>query len=273
MRELSQVVGLTLMVGLPAAGLPGADSKGALEMVRVPAGAFLMGTKDGPEDERPQHRVEVGAFFIDRTKVTNAQFAAFLSAVGPAGPKGEHYFDVDDNDARVHQRDGKWRANAGFENNPVVEASWYGAVAYCQWRGKRLPTEAEWEKAARGTDGRKYPRGNEAPDSTRAHFNGGWHDFRPVGSFPEGASAYGILDAAGNGWECVSSANRPYPYSSTDGREDPAPDQVRVTRGGGQDSRAEELTTTHRGRHVSRNPRGGHHNISFRCARSIVTSS
>jgi len=236
-------------------------------MVRIPAGFFLMGSNDGPEDERPQHKVELAEFFIDRTKVTNGAFALFLDAVGPRGARGENYFDVDDSDARVHRRNGKWRAHAGHEDHPVVEASWRGALAYCAWLGKRLPTEAEWEKAARGTDGRRYPWGNEAPDRTRAHFGAGWNDLRPVGNLPNGASPYGALDMAGNGWEWVSSAYRPYPYRPGDGREDLSAEQVRGTRGGGHDSGANELTTTHRGRHVSRNPRAGHHNISFRCAR------
>ena len=155
----------------------------------------------------------------------------------------------------------------GHENRPVVEASWFGALAYCARLGKRLPTEAEWEKAARGADARKYPWGDELPDGTRAHFNAGWNDFRDVGIFSQGASPYGVLDMAGNGWEWVSSAYLPYPYSAADGREDLTREQVRGTRGGGQDSRAEELTTTHRGRQVSRNFRSGHHNIGFRCAR------
>jgi iron(II)-dependent oxidoreductase len=245
----------------------GAGANDPNDMARVPAGPFLMGSRDGPQDERPRHVVILAAFSIDRTKVTNAQFAEFLNAIGAIGPKGEVYFDVEDNDARVHRVDGKWRADRGFENDPVVEASWYGALKYCQWRGKNLPTEAQWEKAARGIDGRKYPWGNEPPDSTRAHYDSGWNDLRPVGKFANGASPFGLLDAAGNGWEWVSSAYRPYPYDSTDGREDLTRDQVRVTRGGGQDSRREELTTTHRGRHLSRSPRSGHHNISFRCAR------
>ena len=205
---------------------------------------------------------------MDRLKVTNAQFALFLNAVGPKGPKGEKYFDVDDNDARVHWRDGQWRADAAREDLPVVEASWYGAVAYCRWAGKRLPTEAEWEKAARGNDERRYPWGNELPDETRAHYNAGWNDFQPVGRLARGASPYGALDMAGNGWEWVSSGYLPYPYVPTDGRENLTVAQVRGTRGGGQDSPAEELTATHRGAQVSRNFRSGHHNISFRCARS-----
>ena len=151
MRWVSDIFIISLAL-LPTALSLGADSPGGPDMVRVPSGAFVMGSKDGPEDERPQHSVEVAAFSIDRTKVTNSQFAEFLNAVGPKGAKGENYFDIDDDDARVHRRDGKWQADGSFENNPVVEASWYGALAYCQWRGKRLPSEAEWEKAARGTD-------------------------------------------------------------------------------------------------------------------------
>ena len=270
MRIATQVVSFCIAVtllGLPQLQSLGADSKDASEMIRIPAGSFLMGSNNGPEDERPQQQVNIAEFFIDRTKVTNLQFAQFLNARGVKAADGQVWYDVDDSDARIHRRDGKWQADAGFENNPVVEASWYGALTYCSWAGKRLPTEAEWEKAARGNDGRKYPWGNEAPDSTRAHFGGGWNDFRSVGSFPKGASPHGMLDAAGNGWEWVSSAYMAYPYNPNDGREDLTGVQVRVTRGGGQDGRADELTTTQRGRQVSRNPRGGHHNISFRCAR------
>lgn len=237
------------------------------QMVRIPAGSFWMGDDNGFADEKPRHQVNVAEFFIDRTKVTNAQFARFMNANGTQAADGQRWYDVDDNDARIHRRNKQWTAHPGHENHPVVETSWHGALAYCRWLGKRLPTEAEWEKAARGTDGRKFPWGNEAPDKSRAHFAGGWNELKPVGSFPQGASPYGVLDMAGNGWEWVSSAYLPYPYDARDGREDLTRDAVRGTRGGGHDSRPEELSTTQRGRHVSRNPRGGHHNISFRCAR------
>ena len=219
-------------------------------MLRVPAGAFLMGSDNGPEDERPQHRVEVTEFFIDRNKVTNGQFANFLNAVGTRGPRGENYYDVEDNDARVHRREGKWQVDAGHEDRPVVEASWPGALAYCAWAGKRLPTEAEWEKAARGTDGRKYPWGNDPPDRSRAHFGAGWNDLRAVGTLPKGGSPYGALDMPGNGWEWVSSAYRPYPYDRPDGRETLSGEQVRGTRGGGHDASAEDMTVTQRGGRV-----------------------
>ena len=237
------------------------------EMTRIPAGSFSMGRDDGPADERPPQRINLPEFFVDRLPVTNSQFARFLEAKGVRVTAAKRWYDSDDNDARIHLRAGKWQADLGFENHPVVEVSWFGAVAYCQWSGKRLATEAEWEKSARGTDGRRFPWGNEPPDRTRAHFGSGWNDFRPVGSFPKGASPYGVLDLAGNGWEWVSSAYLPYPYNTADGREDLKRELVRVTRGGGQDSAAEELTTTHRGGHVSRNFHSGHHNIGFRCAR------
>jgi formylglycine-generating enzyme required for sulfatase activity len=256
------IVGLCL----PGAAFGAAGAKITGDMVFIPAGPFIMGDDNGPEDERRQHRVSVGDFQIDRNKVTNGQFARFMNnrASGPAG--AQRWYDAADNDARIHWRDGAWRADPGHENMPVVEVSWYGAVAYCSSQGKRLPTEAEWEKAARGTDGRKYPWGNDPPDKSRAHFGGGWNELKPVGTLARGASPYGVLDMTGNGGEWVSSAYQPYPYDPQDGREDLNRDAVRVTRGGGHDSPPRDLTATHRGAHVSRNPRGGHHNITFRCA-------
>lgn len=268
MQHMSRHIAAGMIaIGLILSSVPAQGAETGAEMVRIPAGVFLMGSDDGPQDERPQHAVQLGEFLIDKHKATNGQFAQFLNAAGALGAKGEKYYDIADNDARVHRVDGRWRADAGHENHPVVEASWFGALAYCRWAGKRLPTEAEWEKAARGSDARKYPWGNEPPDSARAHFGAGWNDFRPVGSYLKGASPFGVFDMAGNGWEWVSSAYLPYPYDAKDGREDLTKEQVRATRGGGHDARPEELTTSHRGQHVSRNFRSGHHNITFRCAR------
>ncbi|NIO07456.1 MAG: SUMF1/EgtB/PvdO family nonheme iron enzyme [Deltaproteobacteria bacterium] len=258
---LLQVIGLGFFWTVGAAQVRGYG------MVTVPAGPFTMGSDVGPEDERPAHRVELPKFTIDRTPVTNAQFALFLEAVGSESPEGARYYDVDDDDARIHREEGRWLADDGFEDHPVMEVSWTGALSYCSWLGKRLPTEAEWEKAARGSDGRKFPWGNSPPDATRAQYQAGWNESAPVDGFPAGASPYGVLDLAGNAWEWVSSAYRPYPYDPSDGREDRRPGPVRGTRGGGHDSPAEELTTTHRGEELSRNYRSGHHNIGFRCAR------
>jgi iron(II)-dependent oxidoreductase len=248
-------------------GSASAQTRSTTDMISIPSGPFTMGSDIGPADERPAHRVELPPFSIDRTPVTNEQFAVFMNAAGPANSGGERLFDVDDGDARIHQRGGKWVADPGFENHPVVEVSWFGARDYCAWAGKRLPTEAEWEKAARGTDSRKYPWGNSPPDRPRAQFNAGWNQTAPVESFSKGASPYGVLDLAGNAWEWVSSAYLPYPYNPTDGREDLRAGPARGTRGGGHDSPPEELTTTQRGRTLSRNFRSGHHNIGFRCAR------
>jgi len=236
------------------------------DMVPVPAGAFTMGSDDGPADERPAHRLVLPAFSIDRYPVTNAQFAEFLNAAGTRNAAGERLFDDDDLDARVHLAGGKWTADSGYQNHPAVEVTWSGARAYCAWRGKRLPTEAEWEKAGRGTDGRRYPWGNSAPDPRRAQYAARFNETAPVDAFSAGASPYGVLGMAGNAWEWVSSAYRSYPYESKDGREEAGTRAVRGTRGGGHDSPADEITTTQRGRNLSRNPNAGHHNIGFRCA-------
>ncbi len=235
-------------------------------MIEIPTGAFTMGSDQGPADERPAHPLTLAAFLIDRHPVTNARFAEFLNAVGTHNPKGERLFDFDDPDARIHRIGDRWGADKGYENHPVVEVTWAGARDYCAWRGKRLPTEAEWEKAARGADGRRYPWGNSAPDRTRAQFSARFNETARVDAFPAGASPYGVHGMAGNAWEWVSSAYRPYPYDAKDGREDAAAGPVRGTRGGGHDSPAEEITTTQRGRTLSRNPASGHHNIGLRCA-------
>jgi iron(II)-dependent oxidoreductase len=256
-----------LLCALLLLAAPALFAASGSDMVHVPAGPFSMGSDDGPADERPVHRVELSAFSIDRTEVTNAQFAAFLNARGETNSAGERLYDADDPDARIHRVGATWRADAGYDSHPAVEVTWAGARDYCRWRDQRLPTEAEWEKAARGNDARRYPWGAAAPDATRGRFGAPFNATAPVGQFPSGASPYGLLDMGGNVWEWVASAYRPYPYRADDGRESADAGPVRATRGGGHDSPAAELTTTQRGRTLSRNPRAGHHNIGFRCAR------
>jgi len=243
-------------------------------MIEIPSGLFRMGSDNGHADERPIHEVNLPTFFIDRTPVTNAQFAEFLNSRGPRGPRGPSvvgYFDVADRDARIHRadlrHDGPWQPDPGYEQHPAVEVTWRGAREYCSWLGKRLPTEAEWEKAARGVDARKYPWGVASPDNSRARFGVGYNATVPVGAYPKGASPYGVLDMAGNVWQWVSSVYRDYPYRSDDGRESLDSTEPRATRGGGHDWPAEGITATHRGQNLSRAPRAGHHNIGFRCAR------
>ena len=237
-------------------------------MALVSAGYFVMGSNNGPDDEKPEHRFFVKSFLIDVLPVSNTDFAKFLNARGLKNHLGESFYDDDDRDARIHQQNSLWQADRGYATHPVNEVSWLGARDYCTWLNKRLPTEAEWEKAARGTDGRMYPWGNSKPDRNRALYGAAYNSSAPVDAFPEGASPYGVLDLSGNQWEWVSSAYRPYPYSADDGRENQTPGPIRSTRGGGHDSSEDELTTTQRGRNLSRNPRAGHHNIGFRCASS-----
>ncbi|MFB0534923.1 MAG: SUMF1/EgtB/PvdO family nonheme iron enzyme [Anaerolineae bacterium] len=168
-----------------------------LELVRVPAGEFLMGSdpvkdKDADDREQPQHRVYLSEFYIGKTQVTNAQYAAFVKATKCKAP--------------THWNRGK--IPSGKENHPVVNVSWDDAVAFCQWlspeTGKpfRLPTEAEWEKAARGTDGCIYPWGNGQPTAKLCNFEDNVYETTPVGRYsPQGDSPYGCADMAGNVWE------------------------------------------------------------------------
>ena len=236
-------------------------------MVSIPAGPFTMGSTEGPDDEKPAHEVKLAAYSIDRFPVTNAQYAEFLNSISASPKASARLYDFDDPDARIHRRGERWAADAGFENFPVNEVPWLGAVEYCRSKSKRLPTEAEWEKAARGTDARRYPWGSEPPDARRARFESRFNETAEIDARPAGASPYGVREMSGNVWNWVSSAYRPYPYRADDGREDLRPGPVRATRGGGHDSPAAEITTTQRGRNLSRNPSAGHHNIGFRCAR------
>ncbi len=246
-----------------------AGTASAADMVRIEGGRFQMGTKDGPADERPVHTINLKPYEIDRFPVTNAEFAVFLNEVGPVVHLRYDRFDVTDNDARIHRTGGKFHADPGFERHPVIEPTWFGARDYCQRRGARLPTEAEFERAARGPKGRAFPWGASQPDPSRAKFGGRWGDTVPVDSLKAGATPDGLFHMAGNVHQWVSSLYRPYPYNAADGREDPTDPGERVTRGGAHDSRPHHLRAAWRGRGVSRVPERGHHNIGFRCARSV----
>ncbi len=262
----------TLWLGLAAcaAVAMGVHAQPAdVAMIALPGGTFTMGSDKGLPDERPPHQVTLKPFRIDVRPVTNAELALFLDTIGGGvrNARGQRLFDDDDSDARIHKRDGRWRADAGWEMKPAIEASWYGARDYCAWKGKRLPTEAEWEYAARGTAGRTYAWGEAKPDANRARYAKGWSAFADAGSHPSGATPEGVLDMAGNVHQWTSSIARPYPYLVDDGREEPDILADRVTRGGAADTGPETLRATWRGANVSRNARAGHHNIGFRCVK------
>ena len=202
------------------------------EMVLIPAGEFLMGSnpsvdKDARDREQPQHTLYLPGYYLAKTPVTNAQYAAFVQATYHRQPE--------------HWKGGK--PPKGKEDHPVVYVTWHDAVAYCNWlsgvtgRPYRLPSEAEWEKGARGTDGRIYPWGNQW-DAKRCNTGeSGKGDTTPVGAYPEGASPYRLLDMAGNVWEWTRSVDKSYPYDPDDGREDLEAEGGRVLRGGSWGSR------------------------------------
>jgi formylglycine-generating enzyme required for sulfatase activity len=238
------------------------------DMARIAGGAFTMGSDRGLADERPAHTVSVKSFWIDRRAVTNAEFAAFLEKLGgTSNARGQHLFDWDDGDARLRKVQGRWRADPGFERHPANEMTWFGARDYCASLGKRLPTEAEREFAARGTQGRTYPWGEAPPDATRARYGVGWIMTVPVGSYPAGATPESVFDLAGNINEWTSTIMRPYPYGADDGREQPDILADRVVRGGAADTGPDTLRGSWRGASVSRAARAGHHNIGFRCVK------
>jgi len=189
--------------------------------ITVPAGPFRMGSDpEGDavpyENEHPRHAVQVNAFRLARTHVTNAQYAEFVAASG-------------------HPPPGHWlggRIAEGLADHPVTYVDWHDAQAFCRWARVRLPTEAEWEKAARGPDARLWPWGDRPPDGRRCNFDRQIFATSPVDQFPQGASPYGVLDMAGNAWEWTSSLAYGYPYDARDGREDLTRGEARIVRGG-----------------------------------------
>ena len=229
------------------------------EMILIPAGEFLMGSdpsvgKYAGPDEQPQHTVYLPAYYLAKTPVTNAQYGAFVQATF-LQPK--------------HWEGGK--PPGGKEDHPVVYVSWHDAIAYCKWLAEttrkpyRLPSEAEWEKGARGMDRRIYPWGNRW-DAKRCNTREiGRRDTTPVGAYPDGASPYGLLDMAGNVWEWCSSLYQAYPYDPSDGREDLGAKGRRVLRGGSWFSRQNLARCAFRDRD---GPGGRGDSVGFRVAAS-----
>jgi iron(II)-dependent oxidoreductase len=264
-------------------------------MLPVAAATYPIGRDTGPPVERPAHRLALAAFKIDATEVTNEAFAEYLNALaipvtapfeaGRASLEslshesasllmenlpGDGVYPIialDDAEARIGFAGGRFVATPGFETHPVTETSWAGARAYCTWRGARLPSEVEWEAAARGPDARLYPWGDAPPDATRVFVSGRTGMTAPVGGRPEGASPVGAQDMSGSLAEWTSSLLRPYPYDADDGRERPDLAGERVTRGGDYifDAEPGTLTATHR-QGFSNAPERGHRHIGFRCA-------
>lgn len=224
------------------------------EMVTIPAGPFVRGTMSGGFDEQPQRTIYLDTFSIDRYEVTNHQYQQFVAATGhrKAAPP-----------SRYAKSMGKMRS----PNQPVVYVSWDDAVAYCRWKGKRLPTEAEWEKAMRGTDGRLWPWGNqEKPNGANwARVQDGHDVSARVGTFPTDQSPYGVMDGAGNVMEWVADWYQEAYYKDSPDKDPPSPEFgiFRVMRGGGYTTTGGDLRITSRSRMV---PDFRDETIGFRCA-------
>ncbi len=222
-------------------------------MALVPAGEFTMGSTMSA-DEKPVHRVYLNAFSMDKYHVTVGQYAKYLEATGTEAPPEWEIM----NQPRHQKR-------------PVVNVSWSDAATYCKWAGKRLPTEAEWEKAARGTDGRLYPWGNETP--TRLHANFGKKEWAnhmalvPVGMFEMGKSPYGIYDLAGNAWEWVNDwyDHDYYKKSPAKNPQGPATGKSKVVRGGNWLYVQEFLRSSFR---FNAEPSSRQFGYGFRCAKT-----
>ena len=234
-------------------------------MIKVPAGPFLMGSQPNDvewtartffaesiewyRDETPGQAVHLEEFFIDRTEVTVENYSRFIAETGKLQPK---YID-----------------NSKFNQprQPAVGMSWQDAVDYCTWLGKRLPTEAEWEKSARGTDGRRYPWGNDL-DVLKSNTRGTKDRFRysaPVGSFPEGQSPYGVLDMAGNVFEWTKDWYEPYP--GNDQKSDMFGKKFKVIKGGSWKADMDLARSALRGKSL---PSQRWNYVGFRCAKSSV---
>lgn len=177
------------------------------DMVFIEPGEFIRGTNDGKADQGPARTIYLDEYWIDVYEVTNEAYQQFIIATNRSSPD--------------HWAEGRYAS--GRDNHPVVGVTWYDADEYCRYVGKRLPTEAEWEKAARGTDGRVWPWGNTWIDGRANTFEAGINDTKPVGSYLEGNSPYGLADAAGNVWEWVNDWYSDSYYASAPSRNPTGP--------------------------------------------------
>jgi formylglycine-generating enzyme required for sulfatase activity len=256
---------LAMTLGGLSPALEARASGDSEEMVLIPAGPFIMGSRQslvelnpvdllntdrhalGPED--PAHETILDDYYIDRFEVTNGDYMKFVEVSGAAKPRTHD--NPDFNDPR----------------QPVAGVNWKEANAYCQWRGKRLPSEAEWEKAGRGKRPVKYPWGNEAPESSRLNYNEELNKTAPVGSYEAGKSDYGVHDLSGNVAEWTNDWHLPEYYLFSPKENPPGPEkgQYKVLRGGNWRNNADDVRLTYRNATI---PSLRNLGVGFRCAKS-----
>jgi formylglycine-generating enzyme required for sulfatase activity len=231
-----------------------------MEMVYVPAGNFIMGNDTGEADEQPVHEVYLNAFWIDKHEVTNTQYEGCVDAYICTPPLGENSY-----------RHTNYYGSKTYAQYPVLRINWHQANNYCAWVGGRLPTEAEWEKAARGPDERLYPWGQEEPTCQLANFGGFTGcvgEVKFVGGYPAGASQYGAMDMLGNVNEWVNDWYDPgyYTMSPTEDPRGPETGENKVLRGGSFLEEKNELRLTKRyWFHPDEIPFTDYYEIGFRC--------
>lgn len=226
------------------AGDERASSIDGMVQVYIPGGSFQMGglDTDAQDDEKPAHKVTLGAYWMDKIEVTNAMYALCVQAGVCELPR----------EFKSATRE-KYFNNADFNDYPVVYVNWLDAKTYCEWAGRRLPTEAEWEFAARGSDFRRYPWGDDSPTNNLANYDYSFRDTTRVGSIPGGASPFGILDMAGNVWEWVSDFYEPNFYAGASEANPLGPATAgvngprKVIRGGSWADNFKDLRVSNRG--------------------------
>jgi formylglycine-generating enzyme required for sulfatase activity len=232
------------------------SDKDGMILVYVLAGNFTMGSDKGGSNEMPVHSVYLDAFWIDKTDVTNKMYALCVDDGRCQPPR------TTKSATRT-----SYYGNSQYDDYPVIYVDWNMAETYCEWVGRQLPTEAEWEKAARGTDGRTYPWGNDPPNNNLLNNNQSIGDTTEVGEYPNGASPYGALDMAGNVWQWVADWYDAHYYSSSPSSNPlgPTSGQYRVQRGGEWDSNNGSVRSTGRSQDY---PLSAYNHIGFRCSLS-----
>ena len=245
------------------------------EMVLIPDGVFTMGynidnkKEWGDTDEEPVHKVFLKSYYIDRYEVSASQFSNFLNQ----HQKQSSLYFQPGLGVTIEKIDSQFRPRAGLGNYPVNRVSWFGADAYCRWVNKRLPTEAEWEKASRGTDSRVFPWGDEFPTNERVTFRRkfnllGFKALEKIDSMPAGRSPYGIHHMAGNVWEWVNDWYGDIYYEDSPYANPKGPDSgtSKVLRGGNWYYKAYYMRTTYR---FNDKPDAFKNWLGFRCAKDL----